>query len=128
MPEEKILKEASGPIGGEKSGKEQSLNSEMKRKMMEGKEQMMERAHSTGRHLRSESGKMSKAEAGRLGGEASAGSIKHYTEESKRRQLEGARKGGEHFHRGRSAGTSTTAGISSKESGSMAAESRWESE
>jgi len=39
---------------------------------------------------------MSREEAGRKGGEASKGSEKHYTPESKERLREGARKAGEH--------------------------------
>jgi general stress protein YciG len=39
---------------------------------------------------------MSREEAGRKGGEASKGSEKHFTPESKERLKEGATKGGEH--------------------------------
>ncbi len=39
---------------------------------------------------------MSREEAGRKGGEASAGKVRHFTPESKERLREGARKGGEH--------------------------------
>ena len=38
---------------------------------------------------------MSRAEAGRKGGEASAGKERHFTRESKERLKEGAKKGGE---------------------------------
>ena len=40
--------------------------------------------------------KMARGEAGRKGGEASAGKKRHFTPESKERLIEGARKGGEH--------------------------------
>lgn len=40
--------------------------------------------------------KMSREEAGRKGGEASAGKVRHFTPESKERLIEGARKGGLH--------------------------------
>ena len=40
--------------------------------------------------------KMSREEAGRKGSEASKGSEKHYTPESKERLREGAKKGSEH--------------------------------
>jgi general stress protein YciG len=45
--------------------------------------------------------KMSREQAGRMGGEASAGKERHFTSESKERLIAGARKGGEN-----SAGTS----------------------
>lgn len=44
--------------------------------------------------------RMSREEAGRKGGEASKGSKKHFTRESKERLKEGAEKGGEHSHGG----------------------------
>jgi len=51
------------------------------------------------RHFTSES-KERLVEGAKKGGEHSAGTEKHYTPESKERQIEGARKGGEHSHGG----------------------------
>ncbi len=43
-------------------------------------------------------------EAGHKGGEASKRSEKHFTDESKERLMEGAKKGSEHSHGGGSSG------------------------
>jgi general stress protein YciG len=69
--------------------------------------------------------KMSKAEAGRLGGEASAGSEKHYTKESKARQIAGARKGGEHSHGSRSMSSGSQEKMSMEEEEKKNYEENW---
>jgi uncharacterized protein len=168
MPEEKMSREEAGRMGGE-AKKDRSMGSDMKEKMMEGKDRMMEGARKGGEAARhfgeetkekmmegkdrmmegarksgehshsgkdnmdrvmgSSSGKMSKAEAGRMGGEASAGSEKHYTAESKQRQIEGARKGGEHSHgSGRSSSSGGGSKMSREEAGRKGAEARWGNE
>ncbi len=53
------------------------------------------------KHFTPES-KARQIEGARRGGEASAGTEKHYSSESKMRQIEGARKGGLHSHGGHS--------------------------
>ncbi len=69
--------------------------------------------------------KMSKAEAGRMGGEASAGSEKHYTKESKERQIAGARKGGEHSHGGKSMSSGSQEKMSMEDEEKKIYEENW---
>lgn len=66
----------------------------------EAQERLIEGARRGGKapkHFTSESKERQIAGAYK-GGRASAGTEKHYTPESKARQIQGARKGGEHSH------------------------------